>query len=131
MYRAYAEDVRLPVAEPVVRVVWRWIMQGTHRVECVLAERDGSALGFAIFRPFPRTLDGNEACYLDDLYVRDEFRGTGVVRALLGKIVEITRARGWSHVRWVTTADNLRARGLYEKIAQRTDLITYRIDVEG
>lgn len=130
MYGAYARDVQLPATDPIARVVWEWIMNGTHRVECLLAEREGSAVGFAIFRPFPRTLDGNEACYLDDLYVREEFRGTGVVRALLGKLVEITRARGWSHIRWVTTPDNLRARGLYDKVAKKMDLITYRIDVE-
>jgi ribosomal protein S18 acetylase RimI-like enzyme len=130
MYESYARDVDLPVTDSVTRTVWRWIMDGTHHVECLIAENEGGVTGFATFRPFPRTLDGNEACYLDDLYVRPEFRGTGVVRALLERLVALTRERGWSHVRWVTTPDNARARGLYDKVAELTDLITYRIDVQ-
>ena len=36
-------------------------------------------------------------------------------------------ANGWTEVRWVTTADNARAMRVYDKLAERSDLVTYRM----
>jgi hypothetical protein len=33
--------------------------------------------------------------------------------------------QGHSVVRWITAADNARARGLYDKVAQSTQWVTY------
>jgi len=111
--------------------VWAWILDPQHPVEAIVAERAGALVGFTIFRPFYRTLDANEACYLDDIYVAQAERGTGLARQLIERVVEVARERGWTHVRWVTTNGNRRARGLYEKVAKPRDLLTYRIDIEN
>lgn len=82
------------------------------------------------YRPFYRTLDANEACFLDDLFVAPVERGSGLAQLLIARVAEIARERGWTHVRWVTTHGNGRARALYEKVATLQDLLTYRIDLE-
>ena len=51
--------------------------------EVVLAEHDGQAVGFALFFPNYSTFLGRPGLYLEDLFVRDEFRGRGVGRQLL------------------------------------------------
>jgi ribosomal protein S18 acetylase RimI-like enzyme len=130
-YLRYAAALGENVDETVAATVWSWLLARTHGVEAVLAfGDDGELAGFAHFRPFPRTLDGNEACFLDDLWVAEPHRGSGLAEALIDRLRAIARERGWTHVRWVAEAKNARARALYERIAEDAQLVTYRIGVD-
>jgi ribosomal protein S18 acetylase RimI-like enzyme len=101
------------------------------RRRCPRDREDDELCGFTHFRPFPRTLDGNEACFLDDLWVTESHRGTGLAEALIDQVRAIARQRGWSHVRWVTDMKNAPARALYERIAEDAGLVTYRISLNA
>ncbi len=128
-YLRYAAALGENPDDAVAATIWSWLLARTHGVEGVLAIGDGDELvGFVHFRPFPRTLDGNEACFLDDVWVTESHRGTGLAQALIGRVRAIASDRGWTHVRWVTDATNARARALYERIAENASLVTYRID---
>jgi GNAT superfamily N-acetyltransferase len=127
-YLRYAAALGEHADDAVAATVWSWLLAGTHGIEGVLAiGDDGELIGFAHFRPFPRTLDGNEACFLDDVWVTESRRGTGVAEALIDRVRTTARERGWTHVRWVTDAKNARARALYDRIAEDAHLVTYSI----
>ncbi len=125
LYEKYAVDVKATVDRPTAHAVWNWLMDAQHPVECILVFSAQVLVAFAHFRPFPRTLNANEAGYLDDLYVCEDYRGRGLGRALIEHVAKLGRARGWSHLRWVSFEDNRGARALYERIAERSDLLTY------
>jgi GNAT superfamily N-acetyltransferase len=127
LYGAYGSSVGDPVDDAIAEAVWSWLLRGTHRLGAVLALRGERVVGFAHYRPFPRTLHGNEACYLDDLFVDAPCRGLGIAGELVRRVCEISEHSGWTEVRWVTTPQNASARRIYERIAARSDLITYRI----
>ena len=128
-YLRYAAALGENADEAIAATVWSWLLARTHGVEGILAVDDaGELVGFAHFRPFPRTLDGNEACFLDDLWVTESHRGTRLAKALIDRVRAIARDRGWTHVRWVAQAKNARARALYNRIAEDAHLVTYRID---
>ena len=131
MYEPYSHAVESPVTREIATTVWSWIQSRTHGIEAILALKNDTVVGFTQYRPFPRTVDGNEACFLDDLYVAESERGSGLARMLIEHVVAIARERGWTHVRWVTTPGNQRARGLYDNVANLMDIITYRIDIRG
>jgi GNAT superfamily N-acetyltransferase len=128
-YERYAGALGDPYDDAVAATVWAWLLAGTHRVEGVLAIDGDELAGFAHFRPFPRTLHANEACFLDDLWVAEPHRGTGLGRALIEHVCTIARARGWTQVRWVTERRNEKARRLYDAIAENSGIVTYRIRV--
>lgn len=128
-YQRYSESLGEPVDDTIAATVWSWLLAGTHGVEGVLALDGEQLAGFAHFRAFPRTLHGNEACFLDDLWVAESHRGTGVGRALIAELCAIARARGWTQVRWVSEHGNVTARRLYDRIAENSELVTYRIRV--
>ncbi len=131
-YRRYAESVGEPVDDAIATTMWSWLLARTHGVEAVLAIDDGEQLaGFAHYRPFPRTLDGNLACFLDDLWVAESHRDTGLGRALIERVCANARERGWTEVRWVTEKTNARAHRLYDRIATDWGLRTYRIGLGG
>ena len=127
LYDAYGESVGDSVDDVIARNVWSWIMNGTHGLGAFIALAGDVPIGFTHYRPFPRTLHGNEACYLDDLYVDPGYRGRGVAEQLIRRVCDVARRKGWTEVRWVTGADNVVAQRLYERMASRMGLLTYRI----
>jgi ribosomal protein S18 acetylase RimI-like enzyme len=130
-YGRYAEALGEPVDDGIAATVWSWLLARTHGVEGLLAIDDGERVaGFTHFRPFARTLHGNEACFLDDLWVDEAHRGSGLAATLIDAVCAIARERGWTEVRWVAEERNARARRLYERVATNGRLITYRIRFE-
>jgi ribosomal protein S18 acetylase RimI-like enzyme len=68
----------------------------------------------------------SDDCYLQDLFVADDARGSGVGRALIEHVYADARRRGASRVYWLTRKSNHNARQLYDRIANRSGFIHYR-----
>jgi len=60
---------------------------------------------------------------------RPAARGAGAFECLIAAIRDLAAAEGWPNVRWITAADNLRARSAYDRVATKTDWVTYQLDV--
>jgi len=65
------------------------------------------------------------ACYLQDLYVAAEARGTGLGRALIERVYAEADAAGAPAVWWLTQDFNHEARRLYDRIGVKTPFIRY------
>jgi GNAT superfamily N-acetyltransferase len=57
-----------------------------------------------------------EDCLLEDLFVREEARGTGLGRALATAVIEAARERGCRRVELDANEDNAPALGLYRSL---------------
>ena len=64
-------------------------------------------------------------CYLQDLYVDPEIRGTGAGRALIEAVYDAADAAGAKGVYWTTQHFNSQARQLYDRIGKLTPFIKY------
>lgn len=126
LYRQFAEHYTVPVRAEHQDVVWSWIMDPDHPLQCLLAVApSGDLHGLAHFRAFTRPLAGSVGCFLDDLLVDEGNRGSGTADALLHGLRQIAADNGWSVVRWITADDNHRARSVYDEFAVRTMWVTY------
>lgn len=125
LFRAYREFYHLPESEEIVSRVWGWITDPDHEVESLVAEAAGRIVAIADFRRFARPSTGSTGIWLDDLFTDPGERGTGAGRALIARLQEIAAAEGRSVVRWITAADNEQAQVLYDKVASRTNWVTY------
>jgi len=130
LYRGYAEFYRVAQTPAMRDTVWGWLHDPA-RESCgiVAAQAGGGLLGLAHYRPFARPLSATVGCFLDDLFVAPEARGTGVADALLESLREIAAGKGWSVIRWITAENNYRARAAYDRIATRTGWVTYDMAV--
>ncbi len=84
--------------------------------EVAIAEDRGEAAGFALFFHSFSTFLGRPGIYLEDLYVRPEFRGRGVGRALLVHLARLAKERGCGRLEWSVLDWNEPAIGFYRSI---------------
>lgn len=96
--------------------------------EVVIAEVDGQPAGFALFFHNFSTFLGQRGLYLEDLFVRPQYRGLGLGKRLMVHLAKLATERGcgrfeWSVLDWNEPAirfyRGLGAVGLEEWTAQR------------
>ena len=78
----------------------RTLFRDPSHAACRIAEVDGRPAGFALFFPNYSTFLGRPGLYLEDLYVRPEFRGRGIGEALLADLARIAIERGCGRLEW-------------------------------
>ena len=78
----------------------KWIFD-KGKAEVLFALVDGRETGFALFFYNFSTFLGRAGIYLEDLYVRPEYRGRGCGRALLKELAAIAVERGCGRLEWV------------------------------
>lgn len=70
------------------------------KVFCVLAEYGGKPAGFALYFFNFSTFLGRHGLYLEDLFVRPEFRGLGIGKSLLLHLAKVCREQGLGRFEW-------------------------------
>lgn len=68
--------------------------------EVIFAVEDGVEVGFALFFHNFSTFVGRAGLYLEDLYVKPEYRGKGYGKALLKKLAKIAVERNCGRMEW-------------------------------
>jgi ribosomal protein S18 acetylase RimI-like enzyme len=126
LYMGYAEFYKVNQTQEMRDRVWSWLMDPNHETAGLVAvDKDGVPVGLAHVRPFARPLSATTGLFLDDLFVDPARRGSGVADRLLEALRAMAREKGYSVVRWITAENNYRARGAYDRIATRTNWLTY------
>lgn len=76
-----------------------WLFE-KQKAEVLFAMKDGEEIGFALFFHNFSTFLGRAGIYLEDLYVKPEYRGCGYGKALLKKLACIALERGCGRLEW-------------------------------
>ena len=76
-----------------------WIFE-KKKAEVIFAVEDGKEVGFAIFFHNFSTFLGRAGIYLEDLYVRPEYRGHGHGKGLIRELARIAVERGCGRLEW-------------------------------
>lgn len=86
-------------------------------VEAFIAEvESGEAAGFALFFHNYSTFLTRFGIYLEDLYVRPEYRGEGIGFGLLQRVVQVAHERGCQRVDWAVLDWNEPAIDFYREL---------------
>jgi GNAT superfamily N-acetyltransferase len=87
--------------------------------EALIARLDvksDDAVGFALFFHNYSTFLGRRGLWLEDLFVRPEYRGQGLGRRLLVTLAHIAHERGCGRFEWAVLDWNVDARRFYESL---------------
>jgi GNAT superfamily N-acetyltransferase len=81
----------------------------------LIAEWDGEAIGYALFFGFYSSWKGS-GIFLEDLFVRETYRGRGIGRAILSEVARIARQEGSYGIRWEVLGWNESAIRFYKSL---------------
>lgn len=99
------------------------------KAEVIFVVADGSEIGFALFFHNFSTFLGRAGIYLEDLYVRPEYRGYGYGKSILKKLAQIAVERGCGRLEWWCLDWNKPSIDFYLSLGanQMSDWTVYRI----
>jgi GNAT superfamily N-acetyltransferase len=97
--------------------------------EVLMGEVDGEPAGFALFFHNFSTFIGRPGIYLEDLFVRPEYRGRGHGKALLARLAELAIERNCGRVEWAVLDWNTPSIDFYKALGAvpMTDWRTFRL----
>lgn len=87
--------------------------------EAVIARCQGEPVGFALFFHNASTFAGKPGLFLEDLFVKPEFRRRGIGHALIQHVAALAQARGCCRMEWVALDWNRPALDFYDRIGAR------------
>jgi GNAT superfamily N-acetyltransferase len=97
----------------------RFLFGGQRAAEVLIAEYEGHPAGFALFFHNFSTFLGRPGIYIEDLFVRPEFRGKGIGREVLAFLARLAVERGCGRLEWAVLDWNTRAIAFYERLGAR------------
>ena len=86
------------------------------RFRVLMAEWDGQPAGYAFFFDYYSTFEGRAGLFLEDVYVREQYRGKKIGNALMARVAAIAREENCFGVRWQVLDWNTPAIDFYRKI---------------
>lgn len=121
--RFYEKD--MPAA--ITARTWQRLIDPQVPVSGRVARLGGRIIGFAHYVLHPSTWEITSVCYLEDLFVAPEARGTGAGRALIDDLLSLCETRGWSELYWMTAETNATARRVYDHYDKANGMVQYRL----
>ena len=103
----------------------------TPKFRCVIAEWEGQPAGFAFWFYNYSTWQGRPGLYLEDLFVKPEFRGKGIGKALLLHLAKVASEENCGRFEWSVLDWNTPAIEFYESLGARLHREWLRMRVEG
>src|ERR1700744_3427081 len=126
LWKAYQRFYGVDIPESVTLETWERFLDPDEPMHAALAMAGEQALGLVHSLYHRSTWTTGDYCYLQDLFVTYDARGTGTGRALIEHVYADARRRGASRVYWLTHYSNQDAMQLYERVADRSGFIHYR-----
>ncbi|HEV2227564.1 MAG TPA: GNAT family N-acetyltransferase [Steroidobacteraceae bacterium] len=126
LWRGYQSFYKVDIPAEVSELTWRRLNDPREPMAGALAWSGASAVGLVHHIRHRSCWTAADYCYLQDLFVAREFRGTGVGRRLIEYVYALARAQGLNRVYWLTHETNTEAMRLYDRIADASGFVQYR-----
>lgn len=126
LWQAYLRFYDTELAEAVSQSTWQRFLDPSEPTHAALAWDGDQAVGMVHFIYHRSNWSIEHSCYLQDLLVTPDQRGTGVGRQLIEFVYATAKTDGCCKVHWLTHETNATAIRLYERIAERPGFIQFR-----
>jgi len=133
LLRGYCEFYEVaPSDEALLAVSRALIADREHEgLQLIARQPDGTAVGFATIYWTWQTLAASRLGVMNDLFVAEAARGTGLAERLIAACRERAAEHGARELAWQTAKDNHRAQRLYDRIGgRRSEWLDYSLPVQ-
>ncbi|BAU53888.1 GNAT family N-acetyltransferase [Mucilaginibacter gotjawali] len=125
----YGRSGPTALAPEVTQMTWTRFFDAYEPVHALVAESDGMLLGITHYLYHRTTVSIGPICYLQDLFTIESARGKGVSRALINEVHQQAKLAGEFRVYWQTHETNRTAMQLYDKVAEKSGFVVYRMPI--
>jgi len=126
LWTEYLKFYKISVSELVYETAFESLTsKKTSEFQGIVAEREGEIVGLAHFLFHRNLWSTQDTCYLGDLFVDPLLRGNGAGRKLIEEVSKRAKLSSVLGVYWLTEESNYKGRMLYDKVAEKTELIVY------
>ncbi|WP_434607079.1 GNAT family N-acetyltransferase [Pseudomonas sp. R1-7] len=126
LWQAYLRFYKTELPDAVSQSTWQRLLDDSEPTHGALAWDGDTAVGLVHFIYHRSNWSIENSCYLQDLLVTEQSRGTGVGRQLIEFVYATAKAEGCCKVHWLTHETNATAIQLYERVAERPGYIQFR-----
>jgi ribosomal protein S18 acetylase RimI-like enzyme len=132
LWAQYFSFYETDTGEAVYSTTWSRLLDPREPVWGAVALDEAARVVGLVHYLFHRTTWAVEdTCYLQDLFVSPQVRGKGHARQLIDYVAAEAAARNCIRVYWQTRDTNTIAQALYDRVAQRSGFIQYRLPLGG
>jgi GNAT superfamily N-acetyltransferase len=111
----FAEFERLPISVTEAGLL-RDGFSESPKFRVLMAEWNDQPAGYALFFDYYSSFEGRAGLFLEDIYVRDQYRGKGIGKLLLARIALIAKEQNCFGVRWQVLDWNTPAIEFYARL---------------
>ncbi len=129
LWRAYLTFYETTLNDTIIETTWVRLNDPAEPMFALGAYIDGKLTGITHYLFHRSAWSISDSCYLQDLYVAETARGTGLGRALIEAVADKAREAGSSRLYWHTHETNRAAKALYDKVATLSGFVQYRKDL--
>jgi GNAT superfamily N-acetyltransferase len=133
LMRAYCDFYEVDPSDEALLAMARELIADPRKEGVQLIARDdsGRAIGFSTVFWTWSTLSASRIAVMNDLYLTEDARGSGVAAELIEASAERAREHGATSLDWTTAHDNLRAQKVYDRVGARRDerWVDYSLDL--
>ena len=126
LWTGYLDFYNTKISQETKSVTWARLHDPNEPMHLLAASLAGKVVGIVHYLYHRSCWTIGDYCYLQDLFVATDARGKGIGAALIKQVEKIARASDASRIYWLTKEDNVSARALYDKLADRSGFIQYR-----
>ncbi|WP_169779421.1 GNAT family N-acetyltransferase [Campylobacter curvus] len=100
LIKELAEYEKMPNEVKIDEEIFKRHIFENHYANAIVAEADGQIVAYAIYFHSFSTWLGRAGIHLEDLYVKQEFRGHGAGLAMIKRLAEICEDEGFGRLEW-------------------------------
>ncbi len=126
LWLGYQSFYGISIPENVSAFTWGRLLDTSEPMSAALAWVGEEPVGLVHFIYHRSCWTEGDYCYLQDLFVAEESRGSGAGRKLIEHVYADAAHRNCPRVYWLTQESNQQSMLLYDRIAERSGFIQYR-----
>lgn len=115
------------------QLIEQWLFGEKPRAHCLLAQWEGRPAGFVIYFYNFSSFLGQPGIYIEDVFVRPDFRGKGIARNIFRHLAQKALVEGCGRLGWSVLNWNSKAIELYASLGAESldDWVMQRVKGEA
>ncbi|MFP4313722.1 MAG: N-acetyltransferase family protein [Alphaproteobacteria bacterium] len=111
--------------EKVTTTTWERLMDSDYPIHGLCALKNGEMAGLVHYVLHATTGAIEPVCYMQDVFVAENYRKQGIARALVEEVVKRGKSENWARLYWLADANNEAAQALYKNIGVKMNFTLF------